>query len=164
MLYYSKEQIVGLFDEHVNRDIIYQKRGTFLFRKAIPNETILTIVSGKLETMKAVAKDDVIMMNIEIGSSAEQYPITNESFAKRYIVTEKKHIINGIEWKSCQAIGQVHAFCYVGESITFQAPWDEQMILESGDWLASPVNGAVGDVYRIEKDTFSQTYTEKKYV
>ena len=53
------------------------------------------------------------------------------------------------------------AFCYHGETIEFVAPWGEKMLCEDGDYIASPPNGSPDDIYRIEKETFAQTYMEK---
>jgi hypothetical protein len=34
------------------------------------------------------------------------------------------------------------------------------MLCEEGDFIAQPVGGSPDDVYRIEKETFKQTYAE----
>ena len=49
---------------------------------------------------------------------------------------------------------------YAQQKFTFNAPWGEKMIVEFGDWLACPVETEKGefDIYRIEKDTFNDTY------
>jgi hypothetical protein len=64
-----------------------------LFRQAIDGETILTIVSGKLETIKLAKDTDVILRNIEIGGSAELYAINEESFKKRYSIEQDKTLL-----------------------------------------------------------------------
>lgn len=138
----------------------YQKSGNFLYRQTRMGapETVLTIVSGKLETIKTAEATDIIMRNIEIGSSAEMYIIPLEVFQKRYeMQTEPLHI-DGLVWSRATAKGRIFAAEYKGEIITFDAPWGEQMLCEPGDFIATPVGGDKEDVYRIEKDTFVQTY------
>jgi len=152
----SKEEIKRLFDAAEIRH--FKKKGKFLFRQALIGETILTIVSGKLETMKTVEKESVIIKNIEIGSSAENYVIDKSVFEKRYTVMDQSYLIDNNKWTLALAKGEVHAFEHKGDPINFMAPWNEEMLCEDGDYIARPVGGDVNDIYRIEKDTFKQTY------
>ena len=155
----NKTQVKELFAAGFKQ--AYQKRGTFLFREAYKNETVLTIVSGKLETIKEANVGDIIVRNIEIGSSAETYILDPRMFDKRYdaIYEGTPLLIDGLEWRKATAKGQVNAFCYMGVPITFFAPWGQEMLCEFGDYLASPIGGNEDDIYRIEKDTFAQTYS-----
>jgi hypothetical protein len=159
MVTLNKTQFKEQFDAGFKET--YQKRGTFLFRASFTSETVLTIVAGKLETIKQAKPGDIILRNIEIGSSAEFYIINEETFLKRYdpIYTGTLMLIDGLEWRRAYAKGQVNAFCYIGVPIKFIAPWGEEMICEPGDYLANPIGGAEDDIYRIEKDTFIQTYS-----
>lgn len=155
----SKEEVFGLFESRIKKD--YKKSGSFLWRKPQYEETVLTIVAGKLETIKtANAGQDIILRNISIGSSAETYIIDKEKFQKRYDVVEGVLCIEGTMWEYCEAKGMVDAFCYHGETIKFVAPWNEEMLCEDGDYIARPVGGKPDDIYRIEKETFHQTYKE----
>ena len=157
----TKEEIIKLFNFQEKKH--YAKSGTFLFRKAIEGETILTIVSGKLETIKTVKSTDFILRNIEVGSSAETYSIDELSFWKRYDISSIQVIkIDGIEWGTARAKGEIMAFEYSGPPIKFMAPWNEEMLCEEGDFLANPIGGDPSDIYRIEKDTFKKTYKLKQ--
>lgn len=155
----QKNEIVCLFEGTEKK--LYKKKGEFLFRPSVPGETILTIVSGKLETLKTAAEKDIIIRNIEIGSSAETYIIKEEIFKNRYEITQISYLIDNQTWLKCFAKGWVEAFCYSGETIEFMAPWGEKMMCESGDFIARPVPGEPQDIYRIERNTFLQTYHEK---
>lgn len=163
----TKEQIKILFEK--NKDgVVYEKFGKFLYRIAKSKETILTMVSGKLETIKTAKEykngsfgTEYILINIQVGSSAEQYMIDSKTFADRYRTIQKEFFVNGHKWQEAIAKGQIHGFVYEGESIRFKAPWNEDMILETGDFLARPIGDDLDDIYRIEKDTFKQTYKEK---
>lgn len=54
------------------------------------------------------------------------------------------------------------------DEFKFIAKWDEIMMCEDGDYLACPVKDkewvTPTEVYRIEKDIFSITYTEVKTI
>jgi len=154
--YLSPAEVASLFSSRPTRT--YQKRGTFLARYAEPGETILTIVAGKLETLAAAKWGDVVLMNIEIGSSVERYLIAADMFQKRYELTERTITTDGHSWMLVTAKGQVNAWQYEGPSVTFEAPWGESMLLEEGDWIANPVGGKPDDIYRIEREAFAGTY------
>jgi hypothetical protein len=166
----DKQQLFEFFEEQKKEH--YKKRGRFLYRPAIQNETVLTIVSGKLETLKKANNEDIILRNIELGSSAETYIIAKNIFEKRYVITEENHMIDNQKWTVVLAKGEVEAFCYSGDltfhigceeqSIQFMATWNEMMICNPGDYIARPLgNDNKFDIYRIEKDTFNMTYTKK---
>ena len=102
----------------------------------------------------------MILRNIEVGSSAEVYIVSEDKFVKRYIAAySKSYTIDKQTWFEAYARGQVDAFCYEGGTIQFMAPWNELMLCEKGDYIARPIGGEKNDIYRIEKDTFKQTYT-----
>jgi hypothetical protein len=154
--YLSPAEVADLY---ASREVkTYQKRGTFLARYAEPDETILTIVAGKLETLAAAKWGDVVVMNIEIGSSVERYLVAKDMFEKRYELTERTITTDGHSWMLVNAKGRVRAWQYEGPSVTFEAPWGESMLLEEGDWIASPVGGEPDDIYRIEREAFAGTY------
>ncbi len=152
-----KDEILAMFGAGEKRP--FQKRGTFLARPAAPGETVLTIVAGKLETLAATGWGDVVVMNIEIGSSVERYIVGAEMFAKRYERTGKTMFTDGFSWEMANAKGKVEAFRYDGPPIVFEAPWGEDMLMEAGDWLAHATGGKPDDVYRIERDAFERTYS-----
>lgn len=156
----SLEELIGLY--HSNEKNRYKKVVSMLYRFASEGETILTIVNGKLETIKKAGNDEVVLKNLEIGGSAEEYIIKGESFRKRYIKSneEESFIINNVTWEKAEAIGEIFAFKYEGETIKFDAPWGEEMLCENGDYIAHPVDGNDTDYYRIEKEAFNCTYKE----
>jgi hypothetical protein len=155
----SKQEIFDLF-ESIQKGH-YVKRGKYLCRTATFDETVLTVVSGKLETFKKATIGETILRNIEIGSSAETYIISKKMFEKRYVVTAEYHLVDGHTWHVAIAKGEVEAFQYQGGTISFMAPWDEEMICHEGDYIARPVPGDANDIYRIEKATFDMTYSKK---
>lgn len=152
----TAEQLAELFNGQ--QKTAYKKKGKFIFREAVAGETVLTIVSGKLETIKTAGAGECVMRNIMIGSSAETYIIPRETFIKRYKIDSDRYLIDGLEWTGCSAEGRVNAFEYKGETISFKAPWGEDMLCEEGDYIANPIGGAQSDIYRIERQTFLDTY------
>lgn len=157
----TKEEIQELFNLAEKQH--YVKSGSFIYRMAIPGEAIFTIVNGKLETIKIGEPTNFVLRNIEIGSSAETYIIDEKNFWKRYeIVSGVELIIDGTKWLGVKAKGEIMAFEYRGPNITFMAPWDAEMLCEEGDYIAWPIGSTKDDIYRIEKDTFKQTYKLKQ--
>ena len=152
----SKEEILSFFESQPRE--WFKKRGMVLFRQATPKETILTIVVGKLEAIKTAGENEIIVRNIEIGSSAETYIIEKPIFDKRYEVQIKQYNLDGKSWTEAIAKGIIEAFCFHGETFEFIAPWNELMLCEEGDYMARPEGPNRNDIYRIEKKTFSLTY------
>jgi hypothetical protein len=59
------------------------------------------------------------------------------------------------------ANGSCHAFEYEGQAFAFEAPWGERMIVNPGDYIATPTIGS-DDIYRIERNAFLATYREAR--
>lgn len=151
--------IVNWFWNNVNPNIVYKKSGRFIFRPAITGETILTFVAGKLETLKTVTEPGIVLRNIMAGSAAETYVIEKSKFFNRYDIGDMVFGIEGVPWTECFAKGKLVGFQYpYEEGFIFEAPWGEDMIVSKGDWIGNPIGGSERDVYRIEKDTFANTY------
>ena len=160
----TKQQLFEFFNankKHIKR---YQKRGIFIARPAIAGETILTIVAGKLETLKTASENDIVVRNIEIGGSAETYIIPLDVYSKRYEETSTKYNIDGKQWAETKAKGLIDAFQYTGdEELNFEAPWladgkPVQMYCEPNDYIGRAVGTDDYNIYRIEFDTFTKTY------
>lgn len=158
----SKQEVAQLFSQNNENLKQYKKKGTFLFRIADVGESILTIVNGKLETIKTAGNYDVVLRNIVLGSSAEEYIISTESFYKRYTILEGSYTISGKEWQMAKASGEVLAFEYLGpDQIEFEPSWGGYMICNPGDMICNPLGGSPSDIYRIERSTFEDTYSLK---
>lgn len=154
----SSPQLQELFATQVEADKVYRKSGTFLMRQADPGESILTIVAGKLETLKTAGADDIVLVNITIGSSAERYIIAREMFDKRYDLEAGTIRLDGFEWRMASARGKIRGFFYAGPPIFITAPWGEQMMVQAGDFIGNPVGGKASDIYRVEREAFQLTY------
>lgn len=141
---------------------VWKKSGVFLFRPAEDGEAILTIVAGKLETLSKANGESVILINLTIGGSAERYIVNRDKFNSRYDVQDETIRMDGNTWQYATAKGEVNGFYYNGDKpFHFDAPWGEEMLVEKGDFIARPVGGGTADIYRIEKDTFADTYAPK---
>lgn len=140
---------------------IYKKKGRFLYRKAVEGETVLTIVAGKLETLKTAKEGNIVLRNINLGGSAETYIVDEMKFKNRYKPSTKRYQIEGTFWFEAFAEGQIEAFEYLDpDPILFKAPWGEDMVCYFGDFIGRPVGGDEHDIYRVERETFMQTYGE----
>lgn len=160
----SKQEIQQIFQNALDTGKVsrYKKVGKVICRPVIPGETVITIVSGKVETLLKVTDDSIVIKNIEPGSSAEQYVISNAKFNSRYEFCKKAHNIDGSRWEEAIPTGECDALVWQEGECSFLAPWGEQMHIENGDYLASPpliVPGEIReDIYRIEKNEFYRTY------
>ena len=127
----------------------FQKKGEVLARKAIEGEKINTIIDGELETTNVAKKGDVVVKGVK----DEEYIMSKEKFDNRYSGGEV-----GDAFSTFKAKGKTWAMEYVGKPIEFVASWGEKMILKTGDFLCNPEKDKPGDLYRIEKSAFNQTY------
>jgi len=102
-----------------------------------------TITSDGKETTNEAKKDDVIIS----GPSDERYVLKENKFSQKY---EGKIGETVIPEQSKRQVA-----VYTGkESVSFKAPWGEEMILKPNDYLVKDGN----DYYRIAKKEFEQTY------
>lgn len=145
----NQEQMIALFKSNQNSVKRYLKQGTVNAKLAIKDEKVKTEINGVVETVNTAKENDVVVQ----GSSNELYLINIEKFKARYNV-EKELSSDFQEYK---ATGECFAFEFKGEGFSFIAPWAEEMIVEDGDFLASP-NSEITEVYRIEKNAFYKTY------
>lgn len=107
-----------------------------------PMEVETILPDGKETKNKANVGDIVVC-----GISREKYVIRKEKFASLYSGT-----IGG----SVTVIPQSREVArYTGaDTITFKAPWGEDMVLKSGDYVVKDGSG----YYRIAKAEFERTY------
>ena len=177
-MYLNADQVVDLFNS-LDKGEVYRKTGEMLARPASPGETVITIVSGAIETLKGTNQGDWVIRNIVVGSSAEMYPISDESFDGRYEVLEDEApwIVDGNSWYRVKPTGQIIGGFYDldtardmewissdsdharAPTVKFEAPWGSDMILEDGDFLGSPYPEVdLTNIYRVARREFFQTY------
>jgi tellurite resistance-related uncharacterized protein len=157
----SRAEIAELFGKLTTGNV-YQKRGDFLARPTVINEMVLTIVNGIVETFKTTSVGEWVILNITTGLAGERYCISSPSYEERYKPTTNTCIIDGQSWFRCEARGYIEAAQYLGEDISFTAPWDEEMIMQHGDFLGRPWPcDNLMDIYRVEQMTFGGTYGTK---
>ncbi len=157
--------IKNLFEEQVGLGNVkrYRKTSKVLWRRPLPGETIVTTCGGTIETIRTIEtgyeNKCVVVMNIQIGTSAELYIINDDKFFPRYIMCEKVFAVNGQRWELAIAQGEVDGHVYNSMDITFDAPWGESMLLTKGDMLVR-IPGTEDDIYRIARNEFDLTYEE----
>jgi hypothetical protein len=128
-------------------------------RESDGGEEITTFIKGKEETKNITKKGDfVVRAQTE---SKEKYIVEAKVFNKRYTKNpEAKPDKDGfVEYFP---IGEVFAFEYHGKDFSFNAPWNEEMKVVDGDFIGAPDPRNLSDIYRIERETFFNTYKEKK--
>lgn len=150
------------FDANLNKVKRYKKFGNVYFRPAGLQETVLTTVSGRLETIKKAKFGDVVIKNLELGSSAEQYIMGDQAkFESRYDATEQTVFVDGQNWGIAKAKGELDGVVYHGERFTFPAPWGEEMECLDGDVIGKLPTEDSSKVYRIDADSMEKTYKEQ---
>ncbi len=137
----TQQEVIKIVKD--NQPQVFQKFGEFKFRIAEQEEKVETIIDGVKETEKTAQPGDIVLT----GPKGEQYTISKDTFAKRYIVKDDVAYPTGLFY------GNI----YNGESFKFQSPWGDEMICDAGDYLGSP-DATFSEAYRIERGAFDQTY------
>lgn len=147
----TKDQLsmIHLFKNNSHLTSLYKKFGSVMARLAKAGEEIVTLIDGKVETKNTAKENDVIVK----GLKGEEYIIGHEKFKARYTVN--KAVTD--TFTAYEPNGTCIAYEYTGDSFVFKAPWDEDMIVNRGDFLAT-IDKSVPEVYRIERDAFFRTY------
>ena len=145
----NQVEMIKIFNENKNFVKRYLKQGAVNAKLAVKDEKVKTEIDGVVETVNTAKENDVVIK----GSSNELYLINIDKFKARYNVEKEL----SSDYQEYKAIGECFAFEFKGEGFSFIAPWGEEMIVENGDFLASP-NAEITEVYRIEKNAFKKTY------
>ncbi len=142
---YSQEDVAKIYKELETEEKTYVKKElTFNFRIAEKEEKIVTEIDGEKETENTAKEGDYILT----GSKKEVYVLSPKKFESRYTVVDGKAKTKPVE---------ILAKEFSGKKIKFKAPWEEDMIIKSSDFLVKNE----GEFYRIEKEAFANTYAEK---
>ena len=158
----GREEVIALF-ARMNQGLVYKKKGIYFARPTVPNEVVMTIVDGKVETYKVTGIGEWVIINMTVGSTAERYCIAPKRYKDRYTPTGKAFVMDGFSWLEVEAKGMVEGRFYEDtQTLAFLAPWGEDMLLETGDFLARPFpNDDPNDIYRIARAEFNATYGEE---
>lgn len=105
---------------------------------------VTTLPDGK-ETSNTAERGDIIMS----GVSREKYVIKAAKFPKLYTGSIGRDVIP-------EQTPRMVARYTEPQTITFEAPWGEQMILKTGDYVVREADGK--GFYRIAKAEFEKTY------
>ncbi|RWZ87226.1 MAG: hypothetical protein EO766_11920 [Hydrotalea sp. AMD] len=149
----SKTEIQQIF--HSQTSNRFYKFREVQARKAIPCEVVVTVINGEIETKNVADQDSVVVMNITT-KSREQHIISTTKFASRY--QNGENITE--DWSTFQPIGEVDAMEWFEDSVEFEAPWGELMIIHKGDFLCG-IPDSPTDIYRIARAEFFDTYSNQ---
>lgn len=132
-----------------NRIAKYKKFGNYVAEIATKRQRVITFINGVKETENEAQAGDYILT----GPQGERYVLKPNKLKERY-----KKIGEDLAGRSIyKAIGECWAIQYHGKPFTFTAPWGEEMICNSGDYICSTKTDGT-DVYRIDQNVFLQTY------
>lgn len=142
----SQKEMKKFYNSLEEKESIYIKKpNSFDFEIAKEKQKMDTIIDGKKETSKTVNKGEYIIT----GSKGEKYAISSKKFKERYTIVKGK-----AKTKPVEVFGKK----YSGKPISFMASWGEEMILEPNDFI---IKNTDDEFYRIEKESFSNTYKKK---
>lgn len=152
----SQADMKKKFEENKNKAEKYEKVGMFDCRAAKAGEEVVTIIGGEKETSNKAKTGDVVVK----GPEGEEYILSQAKFEARYHQDGKKLTS---EYQKFRTKGFILAYMYEGKSFKFIASWDEEMLVNDGDYLATPsLSFPIDEVYRIEKKVFAKTYKKCK--
>lgn len=137
-----------------------EKTQSVLARPAIDGERIVTVTSSGVETENVAVSGHYVVKNLT--SAGEQYIISKETFEDRYQLIGRK---DGA-WSEYLPVGRIMAIVVsapvlktlnMPPSFEIMASWGRLQKVREGDILAIPLPDK-GEVYRIDRKEFDQTY------
>ncbi len=139
----------------------FRKKSLIRAQKAKPGLEVVTRTSHGIETKNTAQAGDWLVENQT--SAKERYLIKAETFEKKYILLDS--LGNG--WGCYRPIGEIYAYKVSSDDLKdlgatdtmeFQAPWRESIILLPGDFLVVPTDQS--EIYRVAQKEFAETYEE----
>lgn len=141
----------------------FKKRSLVRAKKAEPGLHVITLTSDGFETQNTAGPGDWLVENQT--SAKERYLVKAETFEKKYTLLDS--LGNG--WGCYRPKGEIYALEVSGkdlenfgvhDTLIFQAPWKESVVVKPGDFLVIPLDK--NEIYRIARKEFSETYEEIK--
>ena len=143
---------------------MYAKSTKVLAKEMAEPGELETVIKGVKETSRPYQAGDYIIQN----PTGERYALDRATFTKRYLTdapepaTTPEVAAEGFQlFVACGHVWAhqvTQAECDASfPSSSFMAAWGEPMRVEPGDFLCMP-SPAGGEVYRIAKDAFAETY------
>ena len=155
----NQEELFNIYFKNKNKKTYKKILKPTSVRKPNGKEIIITNIDGIKETQNIALEDHHVIIK---GEAGEEYAIPIETFQDRYNTTDIT-----LSYNYCPVFPKpvpTYGFEYKGKKISFKASWGEDMICEDGDFLLSPKKDEYGDIYRIEKNIFFNTYIEEKNI
>ena len=149
----------------------YEKFQRAMIRKAVSGEVVVTVVGGKEETRNTADDGDMVVRAMT--KDGEEYILKEAQFKKNYFFDSPEDP-NDQDLKSkgfkmykpnrCVTAIEVSEALAAKVGGSFMAAWGSEMVVNSGDFLASGSTSAAGtvqEIIRIEKNAFKETYQPK---
>jgi hypothetical protein len=157
----QKEMLAHFLPQLIKQGKRFKKRSLVRAKKAEPGLHVITVTSDGFETQNTAEKGDWLVENQT--SAKERYLVKAETFEKKYTLLDS--LGNG--WGCYRPKGEIYAMEISkpdlekfgkNDSLEFQAPWKESVVVKEGDFLVVPLEK--NEIYRIARKEFSQTYEE----
>lgn len=129
--------------------VAHRKTATVLARLAIPGETVVTTVGGRIECQRRAEAGDVVVT----GPSGELYAIPAAVFLGRH----EGPPLDG-EDREHVATGLVHAVPWTRGPAALDVSWAGGVVIEDGDMLCALDPEGLTGLYRIERGAFALSF------
>lgn len=159
----QKEMLTHFLPQMESQGKRFKKSSLVRAMKAEPGLHVVTLTSDGFETQNTAEKGDWLVENQT--SAKERYLVKSETFEKKYTLMDS--LGNG--WGCYRPKGEIYALeisnsdlekVNAVDSLEFQAPWKESVVVKQGDFLVVPIEK--NEIYRIARKEFIQTYEEIK--
>ena len=160
----TQAAVIEAWEQRLKACPVYAKSTKVLAKEMAEAGELETVIKGVKETSRPYQAGDYIIQN----PTGERYALDRATFTKRYLTdapepaTTPEMAAEGFQlFVACGHVWAhqvTQAECDASfPSSSFMAAWGEPMRVEPGDFLCMP-SPAGGEVYRIEKDAFAETY------
>ena len=160
----TQAAVLAAWEQRLKACPVYYKSTKVLAKERTEAGELETVIKGVKETSRPYQAGDYIIQN----PTGERYALDRATFTRRYLTdapepaTTPEMAAEGFQlFAACGHVWAhqvTQAECDASfPSSTFMAAWGEPMRMEPGDFLCMP-SPAGGEVYRIEKDAFAETY------
>ena len=157
---FSQPEMLALFRPILDSEgIVFEKKQNVFAKKVEAPEVVATQTSDGSETVNTAEVGDYLVKNQT--EAGEVYVLKAHKFEQRYQWLRSAEA-GFEEYRSTGRVTAVEltpercAALQLPSTFHFEAPWGEKMVAKSGDFIATPPDGA--EVYRIARKEFFETY------
>ncbi|EGG21114.1 hypothetical protein DFA_00989 [Cavenderia fasciculata] len=157
----SQSQLLDSYYQKIQEDgVVYQKSMVVHARRAILNETVVTVTMDGVETSNVATSDTDWVVTNRDTLAHESYIVPDSIFCKKYRYSSNHR--GWIPTTLCR-VKAIKVDSSFPSSFYITARWNQPMIVHRGDYLVIPfisTNESALEIYRIAQIEFNQTYRQ----